>query len=466
MKPKLLSYILFFLCVHAVQVFAADVSADGYGRTEAEARANAASELSFVIYSDVRSELHAEASDDPASPKQTVTKETDITTAVPIYGADYKTEQDGSQYKCTAVLRAEIGIPVYVKEIQNAADEVNRSYGLIKNEKSSSAKYTYVMSALASFDNIRKLRAALNVLGGESKTYPEVTREQLINMRSDLTFKTDSMARAAELIASELKKDNVYVYYPMYNGSDEVTQFSESFRALLASHMKTVSSIYAADYFLDTQYSVSDKGMHIAATLTDKNGVTLGKSVKILEPKAYAQLKVEPESLSFEKLLKMGLAQSSDFSARITTGEGKRAKLYKSGDAVELFVKLNRPGYIFLVGHVDKAGERFSYIVDFYSTNGDRKFIRYIGADEVNRWVSLGEFDIVPPYGLETFQMMASVKDPIDKIPAHVFDPESELYIVSKDISEGVRKTRALRLQNGKEDAVAEDVLIFSTIDK
>jgi hypothetical protein len=84
----------------------------------------------------------------------------------------------------------------------------------------------------------------------------------------------------------------------------------------------------------------------------------------------------------------------------------------------------------------------------------------------VNRWISIGEFDIVPPYGLETFQMIATVKDPVDAIPANVFDPESELYIISKDITKGVAATRALKKKKESIDAVAEDVLVFSTTEK
>ncbi|ADD68480.1 hypothetical protein Dacet_1716 [Denitrovibrio acetiphilus DSM 12809] len=118
------------------------------------------------------------------------------------------------------------------------------------------------------------------------------------------------------------------------------------------------------------------------------------------------------------------------------------------------------------MGHVDKKSERFSYLIDFYAVQGNRKFIRYVDADEVNKWISLGEFDIIAPFGLETFQMVATMKDPIDMLPANVFDQETELYIVSRDINKGVVQTRALRKQRESIDTAAEDVLIFSTIEK
>jgi len=322
------------------------------------------------------------------------------------------------------------------------------------------------MSALSHFENMMKLRAVLNVLGADVKRYPDITLEELNQLKRDLTERSDSLSHAAGLITAELKENRVYVYYPMYNGSDEVTQFSSIFRDMLAKGFDSTGSVYDADYFLESIYSLTDKGIYISATLSDKKGVIVGKSVKLIDTLAYKGMKVKPESLSFEKLLKLGLAQSADFKVRISTNNGKKAMLYHFGDAVELFVKLNKPGFFFMVGHVDKDGQRFSYLIDFYNTPGNRKFIRRVGADEINRWISIGEFDIVPPFGLETFQIIATMKDPVDMIPIHVFDSETELYIISKDIDEGVVKSRALKLRPENIDAASEDILIFSTTEK
>ncbi len=160
---------------------------------------------------------------------------------------------------------------------------------------------------------------------------------------------SDNMKHLAELLASELKRDNVYVYYPMYNGSDEVTQFSAVFRDMVSAGLNSVESVYAADYFIEINYTLSDAGMHLLATLTDKMGKSIAKSVKLLKTSAFSGLDARPKSISFEKLLKLGLVLSSDFTARIATSNGKKAMLYRSEDAVEIFVKLNKPGYFFFL---------------------------------------------------------------------------------------------------------------------
>lgn len=466
MKYTITALIILFTIFTSAHSYAVTLTAVGYGKTESEARANASSELAFVIYSDISTVLHTDFSSDPDDIRQTVTKQVDIVSAVPVYGASYSISREDNMFKADAVLDSESAVPVYRAELEQSVNHINKVSRLISGEASASAKYSLVMSAVSHFENLLKIRAVLNVLGADIKKYPDITLEELQQLKLELTERSDSMAHAAELISKELKKDRVYVYYPMAGGSEEVTEFSKVFREILAEKLRSVHSVFDADYFLETLYSQSETGIYLTSTLLDKNGFTKGKSTKLLEAEAYKGLSVKPESVSFEKLLKLGLAQSSDFKVRMSTNNGRKAMLYRYGDAVELFVKLNRPGYFFLIGHVDKDGQRFSYIVDFYNVEGNRKFVRHVDADEINRWVSIGEFDIVPPFGLETFQIIATMKDPVDMIPSYVFDTQTELYIISKDISKGVSKARALKLRPENIDASAEDVLIFSTTEK
>jgi len=465
-KHKLINIIIFLTLFMCGTAYASAITAEGYGNTEPEARANAAAELSFILFSDVRSELHTKMSDDPASVGQTVTKQVDIISALPIFGADYKTKPSENEYFCKVTMTPDKALPVYIRYADEAVSKINSLNTEVAKKKSDSEKYPLVMAMLTEYENFLKYKGVINVLNGDFDRSPDITQEEVYELKERLTNSSDDMRHIASLISSELVKDKTYVYYPMFNGSDEVTEFSSVFRDLMLASAKTNVSINDADYLLETDYFLTDNEMFLTSTLTDKSGKAVGKSVKKLQKSAYAGLKVKPVSISFEKLLKLGLAVSSDFTARLMSNNGKKAMLYKKGDSVELFVKMSRPGYFFIVGHVDKKGERFSYIIDFYNSVGNRKFIRHIDADEINRWVSIGEFDIMPPFGLETFQLIATVKDPVNLLPSNVLDPETELYIVSKDIKEGVVKTRALKKKKESIDAVAEDVLIFSTIEK
>ena len=48
-----------------------------------------------------------------------------------------------------------------------------------------------------------------------------------------------------------------------------------------------------------------------------------------------------------------------------------------------------------------------------------RRFVQFVNADGVNRWISLGEFEIYPPLGLEHLQVIASKEDLVWRLPMY-----------------------------------------------
>ena len=97
---------------------------------------------------------------------------------------------------------------------------------------------------------------------------------------------------------------------------------------------------------------------------------------------------------------------------------------------------------------------------------GGRKFIRYVNIDDVNKWISLGRFEIVAPFGVESLQLIASSKDLIDRLPSCGYDNETQLYVVSRDPSKAVLNTRAIKKKISKKVKSAEAVLLFTTMKK
>ena len=106
-------------------------------------------------------------------------------------------------------------------------------------------------------------------------------------------------------------------------------------------------------------------------------------------------------------------------------------------------------------------------MVDLTDASGKRKFIYYVAADDVNKWVSLGEFEAASPFGVESIQLIASEKDLIDKLPHHQYDHETEYHVIATNIEEGVSLTRSTRGLKKKENTQvaesAETVLMFTT---
>ena len=82
--------------------------------------------------------------------------------------------------------------------------------------------------------------------------------------------------------------------------------------------------------------------------------------------------------------------------------------------------------------------------------------------------MSLGEFEIYPPLGLEHLQVIASKEDLVERLPKHRFDESSEFYLVGKGPADGLAKTRAAKRPKKKkpENYSAEAVLTYTSMSK
>src|SRR5262249_20685443 len=143
------------------------------------------------------------------------------------------------------------------------------------------------------------------------------------------------------------------------------------------------------------------------------------------------------------------------------------------GDHDRLMVKLDRPGYYYVVGHVDKASSRLSYLMEISDAATGNRFVRRIGAEEANQWQAVGEFTVEPPLGLEAVQVFATSENPERALPPVRFDPARKLYVIGTDPGEAVKRSRGLVLvemggdparKTGGSSAVSEAVLHFMTL--
>ena len=79
-----------------------------------------------------------------------------------------------------------------------------------------------------------------------------------------------------------------------------------------------------------------------------------------------------------------------------------------------------------------------------------RRFVQFVNYNDINCWISLGEFETYPPLGLEHLQVIASKEDLVCRLPKYRFDEESEFYLVGKDPKDGLVKTQVAKGPNKK----------------
>jgi hypothetical protein len=324
--------------------------------------------------------------------------------------------------------------------------------------------------ALTAIDQYEKYRAVAQLLGETPLAAPPrsraVTEEQLRALERD----SPSIEHAAQVLTKGVDAHAVYIFPAVPHGSHEVTAFARVMRDRMAQKLPTVASPDKALTFFKGEYELLGDSLYLSYRLLDDQGNTLETRVARLAPSAYKGLQAKPSTADFDRLLHEGLVVSSDFRAQLTTNRGGEDLLFDENEEIELFVKLSRTGYFYVVGHVVRKAASHSYLLELSQAQlaGDRRFIRYVNADDVNKWLSIGRFEATPPFGIESLQLVASSDDPINLLPEHAQDKADGLYLTAADAQAGIAKTRALRPKRSEGDNQyrTEAVLMFTTMAK
>lgn len=274
---------------------------------------------------------------------------------------------------------------------------------------------------------------------------------------------------------------------PVTADTAEVTAFSASVADELLD-AGAAARDESASCTLDGRYAQSKGRLVLALFLLDASFNTRRAFVFVL-PVNQASRAIAPAS-GFDATLNRGLVRvdlASEGAAApaagkiievgVRMGRGSRGLYYRSGERDKLLVKLDRPGYYYIVGHMQKEAERFSYLLEIGEQGSSERFIRRVAADQAHRWQTVGEFTLEAPIGLEAVQVFAASGPPQKMLPPTQFDPRRKLYLIGTDPVDAIKRARGLVLVNlagpPKEPgskvkpaplAVGEAVLQFSTL--
>lgn len=167
-----------------------------------------------------------------------------------------------------------------------------------------------------------------------------------------------------------------------------------------------------------------------------------------------------PEAVSFAKELATGVVKSPEMQVELTTGRGNQNLVFYQGDTVEFKYRMSHAGYFYIVGHVQKPGENHSYLLDMSPYVGQVQFTKEVSASQAGSWVSLGQFNISPPFGMESLQIIAS-RQPFPALPPVVGTSPEGLHLISNDARQGLNKTRAFL--KAKKIPASEASLVMET---
>ena len=443
---------------------AVTLHAEARAATEQQAKREALAALADSILVNVKSESSSYVE---GSGKRKEEIRINSRSDIPLIGVDLNTVQVGKEVVCEARLESDKSLALYTKKLNELLLEISSLDQRI-SKASENERYPLLTQALTEIEQYDKYRAVAQLLGETQFTAPPRSRSDIEAQLRVLEKSAASIELAAQLLAKALKAEAVYIYPAVPHGSHEITPFGRVMRDQLAQRFSSVESPDKAQTFFKGEYEILDDSIHLTYRLLDTNGNTLETRVARLAPSAYKGLQVKPASVDFDHLLHEGVAVSSDFRAQVNSNRGSEDLLFGENDDVELFVKLTRPGYFYVVGYVVKKAENYSYLLELSHADNDRRFIQFVNADDVNKWLSIGHFEATPPFGIESIQLIASSDDPINRLPAHSQNKATEIYMTASNAKEGILKTRALKPKRteGDKQYQTEAVMMFTTMAK
>lgn len=461
MHIRLLVFALLFLPLTA---HAATLHAEARAATEAQARRDALAALADSIFVNVQSEMSSHVKGTGERQEEMhISARSDI----PLIGVDFNVVRVGNETLCEVRLDSGKSLVLYVKKIKELSLELGELDKSIE-KTAGNDRYTLLTKALTLIEQHEKYSAVAQLFGETQFPTPARSRADTEAQLRAIEKSSPSIELAAQVLAKGLKAEAVYIYPAVPHGSHEVTPFGRVMRDRLAQSITSVESPDKARTYFKGEYEIFDNGIHLTYRLLDNAGNTLETRVVTLAPSAYKDVKVKPSTMDFDRLLHEGVAVSSDFRTQITTNRGSENLLFDEHEEVEVLIKLSRPGYFYVVGHVAKKSESYSYLLELEHADTDRRFVRYVNADDVNKWLSIGRFEATAPFGVESIQLMASSDDPINRLPTHPLDIKTELYVTASNAQQGITKTRALKPKRSEDDKQyqAEAVLMFTTMAK
>lgn len=468
LKKSLFLFCFFFL-FFSESLFAdfQEITGEGFGKTLAEAKNNAVSDLGLKIRVNVdTSIIIKKRKEDDFLVYKNVLQSIKTKSSLPLFGINFsKPVKKGKDFYINSFFTSKS------KDIYKA--KINETKVLIEDLKNKSGKLAgekkavFLEKVLFHIDEFTGLQAVCVWLGLNDVPVLPVSREDIITEISKIKKKADTLDFAVSSIAEQLNKNDilsknrVYLYPVLMEGSQEITEFSKAFHIRLSSRLNLVSDPVYADIFITGNYNVSKAGIDLLFSGVKRSGKIIFSSFINILPKAYINYSPFPVTWEFTKDFHKNSIVSENLKIEIRTDKGDKSLLYKKGEEIELFVRMNKPGSFFILVHNFKV-KNYTYLLDFYDGMGTEKFIFNMPPDKVNKWVSIGEFEIAKPFGVETLQVFCSTGDVSDIIPEFRFDFQTGLYRVSKNPVEAVFKTRGLIRKKKKKEKAEASITINS----
>ncbi len=426
----------------------------GSGSTEILARQNAFQDLASQIEIEVKSTVIAKQnfSEGQGRESYSASIQAELATSIdlPLLGVSVNVSGNNKDgYRAQATLNSVSSLPIYLSRIEELSKKLRQGLDKVRSVYETSNEEPFLLTLQSDQLQLEKYRKVTQALGIEVQIDWQAQLGALQARLLAISERIDSLDKAAEALSKDISVSSIYVYPPSAPGSAEVTNFAALICDTLRSKLKVVNDPEKADYVYRGHYTFVDDGLFLNYALSKKDGQVVQTSIARVLPQAYRGIQIEPQTSDIETLIQQGFVRSGDFRIEATSSLGKRDLLFRAGQEIELLIKMNRPGYFYAVEHISMASHSVSLLLELEpDAINKRRFVGYVNADDVNKWISIGKFVVKSPFGIERLQFIASAQDLVDKLPEAKWREEDGNFVIGNSIADNIAQVQTRGLGN------------------
>ncbi len=438
-----------FLWLSIGSASAAPLKGTGFGETEVMARNAALAALAEAMQVQVVSDFQQIARVEGEQGRQDVTHVIHTRAELPILGAEITANRSMDVYYAVAELKPSRACRDYQQRLQALAGEIEQDYAnaqrAVKARQAAQEKeaLTRVFGQLVEYARHASVLHALASRAEANEANACAVSRQLAVRRAEVEDRLNALSRqamtldeAGSRLAQGIAVQSIYVYPPVPLGGQEITPFARALRDHLRRRLPAVADSEQARYLMRGEYELlrdGAEGAHVSYRVLDRNGGIVHTQIARLNPAAFAGYEARPSGVAIDALLHEGVMISHDLTVAVTTNKGRRDLLFEAGERLEILVKLSRPGWFYCLDYI---GNERVYLLELEEqAQGAHRFLRYVAPEEANRWLSLGEYRVVPPFGTERLQVIGSLDEVVDRLPTVRPEHNGQLFAVVTDVA-------------------------------
>lgn len=460
---NILSQVCMIIAISFANLQAQNLEVTAYGDSREEARQIALSDLASRISVLVIAEQNLIESETDNDYSISFSSNVLTRSELPLLGVEFDFRRTADGIECTASMATQNSARLYASQIKQTKVEIN---GLLDQSTLDELSLVNLFELQNLIEQLKKLELAATYFNVNEATVIDVSFTSVNAAISQRSNSVGSWSDFLNILQTNLglSGKTVFVYPPRFESNREVTAFAKVIRDRLGGIYSSTASQSLADISIRGTYREVGEQLELTIRATDKNYTSVGSVSIKLNKVLFEPYDWKPRTTSFDDLVNDGVVVSSDLSVNLATNKGRSDLLFLEGETIELLVKSNQSGYIYFVGYSSLNESEFSYLLPVGNGDSKRDMILYVNADDVNKWVSLGEFEVAAPFGLERLQAYASTEDLIDALPEFYWN-ESGYPEIGKDPTSALVQTRGLLRKKSEEAETAESFLFFTTME-